>query len=584
MEMTDELKTSIRKWAIKNAADYKLAIPGKVIGKIFMEFPEMKNQAKDLMTAVREVCTEVNNMDLDAVKAELGNYTFEEKKKEEDKTINLPDAIDGQVITRFPPEPSGFLHVGHAKAIFLNYEGAKRHNGQMRLRIDDTNPAKAKQEYVDSVFEYLKWLEVEHMEPVTYSSDYMEKMYEQAQELILKGKAYVCTCKPEEIKYSREKKERCLCSACMPEEAVIKFKQMISGGFKEGQAILRYKGDMKSDNTTMRDPALFRIVEKTHFRQGGKYVCWPSYDFCAPILDSIEDVTHAMRSKEYELREELYYAILDDLGLRKPKLIHFSRLAIQNAPVSKRLITPLIDEGKVSGLDDPRLPTLAALKRRAILPEAIKEFVLSFGLSKVESEPDWSKLLAINKKMIDPVVYRKFFVSEPIKVYVEGAEDVILHLNNHPQKETEGTREMTTSNVVYIPKKDAQALEDNEVFRLKDWCNIQLLSKEVEEVVMPDGTKTQSMVLRTRYVEDEGIVRVKCQWIADSEKIAAKVIVAHDLLKDNGEFNPESLETVWGWAEKSCNEMELREVVQFERFGFVVLDDKRDGLQYLMIC
>lgn len=582
MEMTEELKTCIRKWAIKNSADYKLAIPGKVIGKVFMEFPRLKGEAKGLMLAVHDVCAEVNKMDMEEVKAELATYSFEEKK-EEDKSITLPDAEEGEVVTRFPPEPSGFLHVGHAKAIWLNREAADKYRGKMLLRIDDTNPAKAKHEYVDSVFEYLRWLGVEYEEP-TYSSDKMERMYELAQELILRGKAYVCTCTQEQIKHGREKKERCLCSAAMPEESIIKFKQMINCGFKKGEAILRYRGKMDSENTTMRDPALFRIAESEHYRQGGKYCCWPNYDFCAPILDSEEGVTHAMRSKEYELREELYYAILDDLQLRKPKLIHFSRLAIKNAPVSKRLITPLIEEGKVSGLDDPRLPTLAALKRRAILPEAIKEFVLSFGLSKVESEPDWSKLLAINKKMIDPVVYRRFFVAEPALVEIEGAEELIMHLNNHPQDDNKGTREVLARAPVYIPSKDAYALEDGEVFRLKDWCNVRLIARERRSLRMPDGKQRECLVLKTKYEGDEGLVRIKAQWVAEAEKIAVKVIVAHDLLKNDGDFNPQSLETIWGWAEKSVEDMEISQTVQFERFGFVVLD-KRDGvMQYLYIC
>ena len=256
MEENTKLDECITKWALKNAVDYNLAIPGKVIGKVFVEFPELKGDAKDLMKKIHTECMRINNMNADQVKEEIANHTFAEKKKQVEKGIVLPDAIDGQVVTRFPPEPSGFLHIGHAKAAYLNFEGAKNHNGKMRLRIDDTNPAKAKQEFVDAVMDGLKWLGVEYVEPVTYSSDYMEKFYELADELILKNKAYVCTCSQDEIKLGREKRERCTCSARMSEENVIEFRKMSDDGYDVGKAILRYKGDMKSENSVMRDPTL----------------------------------------------------------------------------------------------------------------------------------------------------------------------------------------------------------------------------------------------------------------------------------------------------------------------------------------
>ncbi|MFA5108308.1 MAG: glutamate--tRNA ligase [Candidatus Micrarchaeia archaeon] len=578
----DEIEISINKWALKNAHDYGSANAGKIIGKVLSEHPQMKNQTKELMGKIAVEVQRINEMTKEQVEAELSKYSFEEKKKEEEKGISLPNAVQGKVITRFPPEPSGFLHIGHAKAAFLNFEGARAHGGKMRLRMDETNPLKSKQEFVDATIEYLRWLGIKWDFEITYSSDYMEKYYELADELMLKGMAYVCTCSQDEIKKGRESGKRCDCQCKMPEENVIDFRKMMNGKFTTGQAIVRYKGDMKSDNTVMRDPTLFRIIDAPHFRQKDKYKCWPSYDFAAPIIDSTEGVTHAMRSKEYELRDELYYAILDALEMRKPKLISFSRLAIKGAPISKRLITPLIEEGKVSGYDDIRLPTLAALKKRGITPEAIKKFVLSFGLTKVESEPGWDKLLSENRKIIDVNAQRRFFVHQPARVEISGLMQKNISVKNHPQNEGLGVREMLASSPAYICQADADAIAEGETFRLKDWCNVKLKAKRKISAHMPDGKEGQMDVLECEFVSDEGNVQKKMQWVADSAKAVACVLVPHDLYIDE-KFNENSLEEVWGWTERTCLFDIERNAFQFERFGFVMLDKKGERLQYFFI-
>ncbi len=566
-----DLDTSIRKWALKNAHDYKLAIPGKVIGRVVGECPEAKDDMKGTMALINEEAKRVNGMSHEQVALELAEFKFEEKKEEGEKKIELPGAVAGKVVTRFPPEPSGYLHIGHAKAAFLNFEGAKNHGGYMRLRFDDTNPEKEKEEFVGAIIDGLKWLGISWGGEITYSSDYMEKLYEYADEMILKSKAYVCTCNADDVKSGRQNGEECLCRTKMAEDNMMDWRKMIGGKIEEGGAILRFRGQMKAENTAMRDPALFRVLKTPHYRQGEKYKCWPSYDFVAPILDSVEGITHAMRSKEYELRDELYFAILKILDLRKPNLIGFSRLNIAGAPVSKRLITPLINEGKVTGYDDPRLPTLAALKRRGILPEAVRKFVLQFGLSKVESEPGWGKLLNENKKLIDPVSMRRFFVAAPSMLQLEKFQPKIIELKNHPNKAELGARQALVQAPFWIAGKDASALEVGEEFRLKDLCNVRVKEKM-------DG------MIVAEYTSDDGQVAKKIQWVADSFKTEVEVAVVGDLLVD-GKYNPDSMKVAGGYAERACEGMAVGDIVQFERFGFVRLDAKEDGkLKFILSC
>jgi glutamyl-tRNA synthetase len=289
-----------------------------------------------------------------------------------------------------------------------------------------------------------------------------------------------------------------------------------------------------------------------------------------------------MRSKEYELRDELYFSILGDLEMRKPELISFSRLAIKGAPVSKRLITPLIEEGKVSGYDDIRLPTLLALRRRGIQAAAIKSFVLSFGLSKVESEPGWDKLLSENRKLIDGEAVRRFFVPNPARATLGGANGEEIVVKNHPHKSELGERKMLASSPVYIPGADAEAINAGEIFRLKDWCNVRVLEKKEVDGILPDGKEGKMPLLRCEFVSMEGDVERKVQWVCDESKVAVRVDVPHDLYVGE-KFNENSLESVWGWGERGINSMSEGQICQFERFGFVRLDKKGENPHFVFI-
>jgi glutamyl-tRNA synthetase len=570
------LEEIIRKHCLKNAHDYKLAIPAKVIGRVIAEWPDAKADMKGTMAKINEVAKEINSLSYEAVDAELAKYGehFAQIAKEKAESsgpakLELPGAEQGRVVTRFAPEPSGYPHIGHAKAAFLSFECSRVYDGKMLLRFDDTNPEKESQEYVDAIRDGLMWLGVTWVAE-TYTSDRMEELYTFAEELMVKHSAYVCTCTPESIKKSRMEMHECDCRANDDQANLILWKRMLGEKMAAGGAILRFRGDMHAQNTVMRDPTMFRILEAPHYRQGKKYRVWPSYDFEAPIMDSQEGVTHAMRSKEYELRDELYFAILEKLELRKPVLIDFSRLSIKNAPLSKRLITPLVKEGKVHGWDDIRLPTLAGLKRRGIMPDAIKTFVLSFGLSKVESEPGWDKLLDENRKLLEPSALRRFFVATPVRLTVQNAPAKKALLRNHPNNDAMGTRGVDTNGVFFIAGSDAQALQPGEAFRLKELYNVKILEKKDDGII-------------GEYAGEELMEGKRLHWVAEPN-VQCSVLVAHDLFESD-KFVEGSLETRKGLCETACLPLSEGGTIQFERYGFVKLDKKTpDGLEFVYSC
>jgi len=557
------LNSIIRKHVLKNIADYGKANPGSIIGKVIGEYPECKTDVKGTMGKISAEIARASKLSKEELEQEMSEFEYI-VKEEKEKTITLPNAEAGKVVTRFPPEPSGYPHIGHAKAAWLDYEAAANYDGKMLLRFDDTNPEKESAEYVDAIKEGLAWLGIKWAGE-SYTSDNMDKIYEAAEKLISGGNAYVSTSAKEQLSDSRTNSKPLPERSLAPEEHLSRWKKMLSGEYKQGEALLLFKGDLESKNTVMRDPALARIIEKEHYRQGKKYTVWPSYDLSVVVMDHLEGLTHPMRSKEYELRDELYARLFELLGWKSPTMVPFSRLAIKNAPISKRLITPLVTDGKVMGWDDPRLPTVSGLKRRGLLAEAIKQFVLYFGLSRTESEPDWEVLLAFNRKLLDKEAPHYFFVPDPVKLEISGFEDNEIELSIHPKKDL-GKRKIKASSAVYIPRSDAEKLEAGEIFRLKDLCNVKLVSKG----------ETYSCEL-----SEDGMVPKKLQWVSE-DHLECEVLIPKDLLKD-GEFNPESLESVKGLCEKSVKNLAPDSIIQFERFGFCRLD-KTEPLIFIFSC
>jgi glutamyl-tRNA synthetase len=561
--MSKEIKQTIRRYALQNAVHFNgKANPKAVIGKVIAALKDDGFETKEIIPIVNQIVSDVNRLDIDKQIKEIKEIAPEllvkEKKERAFLLPDLPEAIKGKVVTRFPPEPNGFLHIGHAKASIVDYEYARMYDGKFILRFDDTNPENADIKFYDAQKEDLTWLGITWDEEYNTSNN-LDKHYKLAEQLIKQGDAYVCQCDSNYIKECRFDGEECDHRDCYTGENLDLWKDLIAGGIDRG--ILRLKGDMSCDNTAMRDPTLFRVIEKTHPIQGDKYRLWPTYDFAGAVEDSLSGVTHPFRTKEYELRDECYYKLLDLLGLRKPHLLEFARLNIEGMPVSKRKIKPLIDNGVVSGFDDIRLPTLRGLRKRGILPPAIKQFVLSQGISKVESTVTFSLVESFNRKILDPIAKRFFFVPEPVKLVAENAPKMKKEINFHPQNKEMGNRVIQTSDIFYIPKSDVDNLRNNDIFRLKDLFNVKVLSKNN---VVSGEFAGEKLVANS----------AKIQWTNESF-VEMTVNIPHNLFKDNI-YNPESLQKVRGYAEEAVLDIKDGEIIQFERFGFVRIE-KTDG-------
>jgi len=544
------------KHALRNASEYGKAQAGAVVGKVIAEAPEAKSDMKNTMKVISGVIAKVNKMSEEKIGKELSKFTFEEKK-EEVRRIVLEDGERGKVVTRFLPEPNGFMHLGHAKAAFLSYEAATEYAGKCILRFDDTNPEKEKQEFVDAIKQDLEWLGMK-FEREVYSSDKMPEFYKLATQLVKQGDAYVCSCEKERVNELRGLGKSCGCRSASIEDNLDAWEGMLAGKYEKGDAILRLKAEPDAANTVMRDPTLFRICKAEHYRQGKKYSLWPTYDFEVSIADSVDGITHALRSKEYELRDELYYRIIEKLGMRKPIVYDFSRLTLKGLPLSKRLLKPLIDGKKVGGWDDPRMPTIRGLRRRGILAEAIRDFVLSFGLSKVESEPSIDALLNENRKLLDPKAERYFFVHDPVELRVDGISRGEVKLRKHPTEEL-GERVLEVTGKFFISKSDAKNLNKGDRFRLLDLCNVKLLEK--------------GKVLRAEFAGNEGMEETKLQWVPEKH-LKTEVLVTSDLFIGD-KFNKDSLKVDDGYCELACGNLKKGDVVQFVRYGFCILDDEK---------
>ncbi len=482
MPLDSEAERLVRIVALKNALDHGgKAQLDAVMSKLLGSRPDLRSLIKSLIPDIKALVSDVNAMQTAEQKSlleELAPGELAAKKPVEQKSPLPPleGAVMGKVVTRFPPEPNGYPHIGHAKAAVIDEEYARMYDGKLILRFDDTNPLKEKLEYYDAIAEGLEWLGV-RPDVIKNTSDDILLLQDYGKKLVGSGGAYVCTCSQQKARDLRAKGLPCECRG-EGVDVMDRLEKLFSGSYEQNEAIIRFKGDMGDPNTAMRDPALFRIIEGDHPKVGNKIRVWPTYDFAAPLEDSLDGVTHAMRTKEYELRNALYFAILDRLGLRKPAMIEFSRLEFEGMPVSKRKIRPLIDSGTIKSWDDPRLPTLLAFKRRGFVPEAIRKFVLSLGLTLAETKPPFEALEAYNRKIIDPKCIRLYFIRDPVEVDVEGAKSMEVTLKNHPTDASLGYRKVAVTDRLFITGDDAQSLKEGDELRLIELYNIKVAGVE----------------------------------------------------------------------------------------------------------
>ena len=396
---------------------------------------------------------------------------------------DLEAGVVDKIHTRFPPEPNGYLHIGSAKAIYINWSTAKKYGGLFNLRYDDTNPAKEDNEYVESILNDLKWLGAEPSGGIFYGSDYFDKCYEYAVQLIKDGKAYVCDLNAEEMREYRgtltEPGKNSPYRDRSVEENLDLFERMKNGEFADGTHTLRAKIDMSSPNMNMRDPAIYRIVHCNHHRQGDKWCIYPLYDYAHPIQDALEGITHSLCSLEFENHRPLYDWVVNNINFEnKPKQREFARLNVTYTVMSKRYLRQLVETGLVDGWDDPRMPTLCGLRRRGYTPAAIFDFVKRAGISKADSLVDINLLEHCIREELNMTAQRKIAVLDPVKVIVDNYpedKEEYFEVTNNPNDENAGTRKLPFTRELYIEKSDFAEEPPSKFFRLKPDGEVRLM-------------------------------------------------------------------------------------------------------------
>lgn len=500
-----------------------------------------------------------------------------------------------KVITRFPPEPNGYLHIGHAKSITLNFTTAMKYGGTCNLRYDDTNPVKEDVEYVDSIEEDVKWLGFQ-WDKRLWASEYFEKMYEAAVELIKKGKAYVDDLTPEQMKEYRgtlkEPGKESPCRNQSVEENLKLFEEMRAGKYADGERVLRAKIDMASPNINMRDPIIYRIAHITHHNTGDKWCIYPMYDFAHPIEDAIEGITHSICTLEFEDHRPLYDWVLREVGWWEtpPQQIEFARLDLTNTVMSKRYLKALVDDAVVEGWDDPRMPTIAGLRRRGYTPEAIRDFCERIGVSKANSKVEVSLLEHCVREDLQEKVGNRNVIEKPIKVvitnYPEDKSEMIT-IENHNKIPEMGTRQVPFSRELYIDGDDFMEVPAKKYFRMFPGNEVRFKGAyfiKCNEVVKNEDGSIKELLCtydpesRGGESPDGRKVKGTIHWV--DAKTAVKIRIRnYDYLmipdeEGNNQLNPNSVEDTWGYGEPLLAEAQLGERFQFFRHGYYVADSK----------
>ena len=505
-----------------------------------------------------------------------------------------------KVITRFPPEPNAYLHIGHAKAIWIDFGIAKEFGGHCNLRFDDTNPAKEEQEYVDGIQEDVRWLGADWGDNLFFGSDYFEQMYEWAIELIKKGKAYVCDLSPEEVSKKRgtitEPGEDSPYRNRPIEESLDLFQRMRNGEFSDGACTLRAKIDMSSPNMNLRDPMMYRIRKVEHHRQGSKWCIYPMYDWAHGLEDSIEGITHSLCSLEYEIHRPLYDWYLDQLNIYHPRQIEFARLNLTYTVMSKRRFIELVDGGYVKGYDDPRLPTLAGLRRRGYTPEAIYEFCKRIGVAKTDSLVDVAVLEDCVREDLNKKTQRVMAVMNPLKVVltnypVDQVEN--LDIVNNPEDPDAGTRKVPFAHEIYIERDDFREDPPPKYFRLAPGREVRLRNAyfiKCENVLKDENGEivelhcTYDPLTRGGDAPDGRKVKATIHWVAAQQAIPAEArLYSHLFIKpnpdefENGQnyfsnLTPDSEQITTCYVEPSVAGSTPGTRFQFERQGYFCVD------------
>jgi len=520
---------------------------------------------------------------------------------------NKNNRYGGRVHTRFPPEPNGYLHIGHAKSVCLNFGIAAEYKGLCNLRFDDTNPTKEEVEYVESIIEDVRWLGFDFEDRLFYASDYFEQMYEYAVQLIKAGKAYVDDLSADAIREHRgtltEQGKQSPYRNRSVEDNLSLFRRMRAGEFEDGSRVLRAKIDMASPNFNMRDPVMYRILHAEHHRTGDKWCIYPMYDWAHGLEDSIERITHSICTLEFEDHRPLYDWFLNELGVYHPQQIEFARLNLTYTVMSKRKLRQFVEKGYVSGWDDPRMPTVSGLRRRGYTPESIRTFAERIGVAKTDSTIDVALLEYCIREDLNKRAPRVMAVLHPLRVvidnYPEGKTEELDAVNN-PEDPNMGTRKVPFSRVLYIEQDDFMEQTPKEFFRLAPGREVRLRYAYIIKCVEVVKDKVGKVVelhctydpeTRSGATGSSRKVKGTIHWVSAAHALQAEVRLYDRLFTmenpgdvDEAEtvLNPASLQTLTGYLEPGMAGSNPGSKYQFERLGYFCVDAKDSSAERLV--
>ncbi len=560
----DEVKEAALKYAVLNASQHGgRAQTGPVLGRLLAEFPDWRERAKELVPVVAEVVKDVNSWPLgeqESMLQERWPELLAPKEEKEKETLPPLENVGRfeEVRTRFAPNPDGALHLGSAEPIIFCDEYAKMYEGSFILRFEDTS-ADVKPpipEMYDWIVEDIEWLGVK-IDEKYYQSDRVPIYHEYAEEAMRMGAAYVCTCEPPEFKKLYMAKEPCPCRGLSPQENLERWRGMLDGTYKRGEAVVRIKTDLDHPNPAVRDWPALRISDTPHPRQGTRYRVWPLYNFSCAVDDHLMRVSHIIRGKEHEVNTTRQRYLFEHFGWEYPEIINVGRLGLEVGILSKSKMRRGIEEGVYSGWDDPRLGTLRALRRRGLQPETIRRLMIHVGPKPINVTISWDNIAAMNRRIIEPLANRYFFVGDPVALEVSGIKGPqTARLPLHPDFPERGVREYTIIPMdgeawFVISKGDAEQMRRGEVARLMGLMNVEIASADAEGIEARYHSKDHQ---RARELEAQFI-----HWLPQGGGIEAEVVM------------PDASGSR-GLAEERCLELRVDEMIQFERFGFVRVD------------
>lgn len=561
--MEKELQEVILKYTLQNAVKYRgKADVSAIIGKIIQENPKLKQKIKEISKKAAEIVKQVNEMPLIEQISELKRiapHLLEEKKHEKQVAIlpELPNVKEtkGKIVMRLAPFPSGALHIGNAKTYLLNAFYAEMYKAKLLLVMDDTIGSEEKQvvpEAYQLIEDAFQWLNIKYEKPVIYKSDRLEIYYRYADELIKKGKAYVCFCSVERLRKNREDARECECRGKTVEENLVEWRGMLKGDYKQGQAVLRIKTSMQDKNPAFRDRVLFRISNREHPRIGKKYSVWPMLEFSWAIDDKLLGITHVIRGKDLMMESEMCKFIWSIFRWKHPVLIHVGLVRIEGleTKISKSKAQQEVKKGTFTGWDDPRTWSIQSLSRRGIKAEAIREFIRSMGLNENDIVVPIDILYSLNRKIVESC-NRYFFTAEPVKIKVEHAPNAHAELPLHPDHVERGTRHFETKQEFYVSREDYEYMKKNKgLYRFMHLFNF---SSEIY-------FSFHSVKM------DESLNAKLIHWLPADKENEKKLVKAEIVMSDAS--------LVRGFAEEGVKNLQPDEVIQFERFTFCRLDRK----------